>query len=146
MVTVEDIMSKDVFKIEKSENVYAAVNMMSMNTVSCLVVIDNGKGAGIITRRDVLEKVVLPRKNVDEVKVEEIMSTPVITMAANATLIAASGIMNAKKIKQIPIVNNDDLIGIITQTDIVLNINNVVQSFSMSAKVSEDTTTEKNEQ
>jgi CBS domain-containing protein len=127
MVIIKDVMSKDVITIEKEKTIFDAISIMCSKNISCLVIIENEKVVGIITRHDILEKVILEKIEPENAFVKDFMTTPVITLNENGTLIAASGIMNSKKIKQIPIVSDDNtLSGIITQTDIVINVNSLI--------------------
>jgi len=126
MVVIKDVMNRNVVTIDRNKIIYEAAELMSEKGISCLVIADEGKASGIVTRRDILEKVIIQRKNIEEIKVSEIMTSPVITINQEATLIYAAGIMNYRKIKQIPVVSNEQVVGIVTQTDIVLNINTIL--------------------
>lgn len=133
MVVVKDLMNSEVCSIDRRSSAFEAASMMTKKGVSCLIVTsgENTKQAeGIVTRRDVFEKVVVKRKDIDSVLVEEIMHAPVITVLSTASLVAASGIMKARRIKQLPVVEADEdgsVIGIITQTDIVANMNAILK-------------------
>ncbi|MGM5488885.1 MAG: CBS domain-containing protein [Nanobdellota archaeon] len=126
MVFIKDIMHRHVFTIDKSQTVFSAAEKMSNKGISCLVIVEEDVPKGIITRRDIFEKVIIAKKNPEEMTVAMVMTTPVVTMNEGASLIAASGIMNARKIKQVPIVSEEKLVGIVTQTDIVSNINTIL--------------------
>lgn len=122
MVMLRDIMKPEVLTITPTSSIYEAARKMAANGVSCLVVFYHDDISGIITRRDILEKVVVNRMDLDQTKVEDIMTTPVITMKPEATIAAASGIVDSKRIKQIPILEDGKLAGIVTETDLVLNL------------------------
>lgn len=126
MVVIKDVMNKNVETVKPDSTIYAAAELMSSKGISCLIISEDEKVSGIVTRRDILEKVIVQRKNPDEIKVSEIMTAPVITVNEEATLIYAAGIMNYRKIKQIPVVSQEKVAGIVTQTDIVLNINTIL--------------------
>lgn len=122
MVMLKDIMKSEVLTITPTSSIYEAARKMASNGVSCLVVFYHDDISGIITRRDILEKAVVNRVNLDQAKVEDMMTTPVITMKPEATIAAASGIVDSKRIKQIPVLNDGKLVGIVTETDLVLNL------------------------
>lgn len=126
MVIISDIMHKDVFQTSKDATCFDAVKELCDKGVSCLAVTENGSLEGIITRRDIFEKLILSKKNPEAFNVSDIMSSPAITVNSNATLIAASGLMKEKGIKQLPVVDEDQLVGVITQTDLVMNINKLI--------------------
>ncbi len=127
MVTIKDFMHTEVKTITKDESVYGAAKVMSENGISCLIVVEDNSPIGIVTRRDIFENVLISRKDVDQTKVEDIMTKDIVTLKPEGTIIAASGIMSLKKVKQIPIVKDGKLNGIITQTDIVKNINVIMK-------------------
>ncbi len=110
MVYIKDVMSQIVYTIDKNKTILDAAKEMSTKGVSCLVIKENENIEGIITRRDILEKVVAEKIKPETVKVVKKMSLPVITINENAALIAASGIMNVKKVKQLPVVNKNKLV------------------------------------
>ncbi len=127
MVTLKKVMCKKVVTISKDDNILEASSRMAENGISCLVVMENEEIVGIITRRDVLEKVVVKKLEPEKIKIKEIMSTPVKTLNEESHLIVAAGVMNAAQIKQLPVVNQENkLIGIVTQTDVVRNINTLL--------------------
>ncbi len=132
MITIHDVMNKNVLTVNKDSTIFEAAEIMANKEVSCLVVVEDGNVKGILTWRDILGKVVIKKLNLEAVKASEIMASPVITINQDATLHAASGIMNIKKIKQLPVVNQGKLVGIITQTDVVRNINYILESDKMN--------------
>jgi signal-transduction protein with cAMP-binding, CBS, and nucleotidyltransferase domain len=127
MVIIKEIMTSNIFTIGKNNTIYQAAELMANKGVSCLLILNENNADGIITRRDILEKVILKKINPEEATVLEHMTTPVFTMNVDATIIAASGIMNAKKIKQLPIEMDQKIVGIVTQTDVVRHINKILE-------------------
>lgn len=126
MVEIQEIMSEFVTSVEKTNNTFEAANLMALKGISCLIVQENESVIGIITRRDILEKIVSQEKNPKDCLVEDIMSYPVHTVEPQMNPIFVAGIMDAKKIKQLPVVKDNKLLGIVTQTDIIKNINSIV--------------------
>lgn len=126
MVNFVEIMEKSVKTIRKDSTVLEASKTMAHNGITCLVVASGDSIEGIITRRDILEKVVVREMHPSQVKVEEIMTHPVITVEKNSNMVEAAELMNSHSIKQLPVVNDDRLVGIVTQTDIIRNLNNIL--------------------
>ena len=118
-LTVVDVMRKDVVTICSDETVASAAKIMSENNVSCVVVADNGSVAGILTETDFLKKVAVREKDFDRIKVREIMSCPVETISPDLSVFDAIRIMEEKHIKRLPILEKKQLVGIVTQTDLV---------------------------
>jgi CBS domain-containing protein len=83
-----------------------------------LVAVDNGEIIGILTERDLLKRVLETCKNPKETKVSEIMTKNVIVGDPDMQLIEATRLMFENKVKKLPIVEGDRLVGLITLTDI----------------------------
>ncbi|MBA7641760.1 Anaerobic nitric oxide reductase transcription regulator NorR [subsurface metagenome] len=118
-LTVGNVMSKDVITICSDETVASAAKIMSENSVSCIVVADNGDVTGILTETDFLKRVAEREKDFDRIKVREIMSAPVESISPNLSVPDAVKIMEDKHIKRLPILEKKRLVGIVTQTDLV---------------------------
>jgi signal-transduction protein with cAMP-binding, CBS, and nucleotidyltransferase domain len=115
---VNQIMSKNVLTLDKSTSLQeAALNMTKLN-IGCVIVTDGVKSLGIITERDFVTKVAgLGRPLFTEIC--EIMSSPLITIGPEETIWEASEMMKQKMIHKLPVKENEQVIGIVTTTDIV---------------------------
>jgi len=112
-------MTKKVVAINQNATVLDACNKYRDFKVGCLVVTDDeGDCVGIATERDIIERAICRHKNPEQTKVGEIMSSKIITVQALDTLEKASKIMKENNIKKLPVVLNEELVGIITVTDI----------------------------
>jgi transcriptional regulator with GAF, ATPase, and Fis domain len=116
---VGDVMSKDVVTVCPDETVVSAAKMISENNISCIVVVDNGNVAGILTETDFLKRVVAEGKDFDEISVKEVMSSPVESIGSDLSVFEASRIMDEKHIKRVPVLGEGRLVGIVTQTDLI---------------------------
>ncbi len=118
-LNVGDVMSKEVAAISPEEIVISAAKIMSDSKISCLVIMDQGNVIGIITETDVLRRVAKKGKDIYQVKLGKIMSSPVESVPSDLSVLEASKIMGAKRIKRLPIIDEGKLVGIVTQTDLV---------------------------
>lgn len=118
-LTVGNVMSTDVITICSDETVASAAKIMSENSVSCIVVVDNGNVAGILTETNFLKRLAAGEKGFDRIKVREIMSSPVESISPNLSVFDAIRIMEDKHTKRLPILEEKQLVGIVTQTDLV---------------------------
>jgi PAS domain S-box-containing protein len=118
-VTVADVMSKNVATISPDETVVSAAKMMSAKRISCLAVMHNEQMAGILTETDMLRRVAKNGKHFYQTKLEQIMSCPVKSVYPDMSVLEASEIMSEMRIKRLPILEQDKLVGIVTQTDLV---------------------------
>jgi CBS domain-containing protein len=116
---LKDIMVQSVVAIEPERSVKQAAKRMNLYKIGCLIVVNKGKAVGILTERDILKKVVEPSKNAEKTKVGEIMSTKLVVGAPDMDVVDAARMMLQKKIKKLPVVTNNKLVGLVTFTDIV---------------------------
>jgi CBS domain-containing protein len=114
------IMVKKVITITKDSTVEEAVRLMNEHEIGCLIVTDNkNKARGMLTERDLLKRVLAESKDPKKTKVEEVMSTPLISLEPDAEIGDVSRIMFQKNIKKMPIVSKGKLLGLVTLTDIL---------------------------
>jgi CBS domain-containing protein len=115
---VRDVMNKTVKTISPGESILEAARLMNKFRVGCLVVIRDSRLAGIVTERDILEKVVGKDKKGSEVKVSSIMTRKLILIEDDKDISEAVDIMNKSHVKKLPVVSGRTLVGILTPTDL----------------------------
>ena len=111
-------MNKNLIFVDKSTSIQDAAKKMTDEGIGCVIVKNDGKSVGILTERDFVTKVAsegLPLFT----DVSEIMSSPLITIPYDNTIWEASEIMKSKKIHKLPVIEKDNVVGIITTTDII---------------------------
>ena len=116
MPTVKDFMTKNVITIDASKTVIEAADLMSQNNVGDLVVMDKNTPVGIVTERDLVRRVLAERKSLN-IKVSEVMTTPLRVIDPEAPLKEAARRMVNKGIRRLPVIKDNKLVGIITATD-----------------------------
>jgi CBS domain-containing protein len=114
----EEIMVKNVVTLQRGISAYDAVKIMNKNRIGCLVVVDKGKIVGILTERDMLERVLEKCKDPKKTKVSEIMTENVIVGKPDMELTCAAKLLFKKKVKKLPIVERKRLVGLVTLTDV----------------------------
>lgn len=119
ILAVKDIMSSPVRTIRMDASVIDAVKKMNKFEIGCLVVIDGIRPVGIVTERDVLRKVVEASVDPSLMKVRDIMSTPLKVVSEDFSVERAAQVMLRYRIKKLPVVRDGNLLGIVTQTDLV---------------------------
>lgn len=117
---VSDVMHKDVATIDGSETVASAVAMMRTKKISSLVVNrrTHEDAWGIVTRKDIVSKVVDPGKDPKGVKIFEIMSKPVIMVSPGLALKYCARLFHNAGIRRAPVFDGKEIVGIISNTDI----------------------------
>jgi len=118
MKKVKDVMTKNVKTISPSATMAEAARIMKKNRIGCLVVVEGNKPVGIITERDIAYKIVAEEKSSDTA-VKEIMTKDLKTIDKEKTLKDAARIMAAHVIRRLLVVENKELIGIITLEDVM---------------------------
>jgi len=115
---IENLMIRSVVTLPSCASVYEAVKLMNKNKIGCLVVVYNGEIVGILTERDLLERVLEKCRDPKEIAVSQIMTEHVIVGKPNMELSEATRIMFENGVKKLPIVKGNNLVGIVTLTDI----------------------------
>lgn len=115
-------MISNVVSVVDSVTVRYAASQMTRFGIGCLVVTEGNKVVGIVTERDILEKIVVLGRDPSIIKVNEIMSNPVVVVSPNTPLEDAVELMFKHQIKKLPVVDNINglpmLVGLVTLTDI----------------------------
>jgi CBS domain-containing protein len=115
---IENLMIRSVITMPADASAYEAVKISNKNRIGCLVVLDDSQIVGILTERDLLERVLEKCRNPKEIKVSEIMTKHVITGKPDMELSEAARLMFENKVKKLPIIDRNRLVGIVTLTDI----------------------------
>jgi CBS domain-containing protein len=115
---VEDVMTMDVITMDEKSLVKEAAETMSQNEISCVIAARKGKAIGILTESDLLKRVIVEGKNAKKTKIGEIMSSPLEVVAPGTSLEEALQLMFEKKIKKLPVVEKNHLLGLVSLTDI----------------------------
>ena len=115
-----DVMDRDVLRVPYAMTVSEALATMDEHNVIVLLVEPQHAGGqlGIITQRDIVSKVVAQERDPDALTVGEIRSVPLRTVSPQTPLSECSDFMTRKKIRRLPVKDGDDIIGIVSDTDI----------------------------
>jgi CBS domain-containing protein len=134
-ILLEKEMNPDVTRIHPDKTVKFAGQILKAVNIGCMVVVDDaGKILGILTERDIVQKVVADGYDPNTTPVKTIMSKNVITMDKKKTVEEAIDLMNEKNVKKIPIVDRGKLVGIVTMTDLMKTLRKAEASGAKKAK------------
>lgn len=111
-----------IWSIYPDSSVFEALRLMADKDVGALLVMDGEKMVGIMSERDYARKVVLLGKLSRETAVSEIMTPKVITVHPDQTIEECMEMMTAKRVRHLPVVENDRVIGMISIGDVVRDI------------------------
>jgi len=118
-IKAKDVMVTKVVTLDGNVSVKEAAEIMAQVGVSAVIVTIEGKANGILTERDILKRIVAEDKNSKKTKVMEIMSSPLVTIEPNMDLEEAARLMFEKKIKNLPVVHKNRLVGLVGLQDIL---------------------------
>jgi CBS domain-containing protein len=122
LIIVRDIMSKDVQMVRPDTTAQEVVATLSKFDIGSVLVVQSERPVGIITLRDVLSKVVVQCLAPRALTARQIMSSPLVTISESATVEEAARLMSQKKVKTLPVMEKDKLVGVLTYTDIVFEV------------------------
>ncbi|MBI4362844.1 MAG: CBS domain-containing protein [Euryarchaeota archaeon] len=137
---LRDLMIQNVMTTTPDSMVSEAARLMGQKAIGAIVVVQNGGVAGILTERDILLKIAAEGKDTRQTRVRDIMTHPVLTMGPDEDLDRAIQTMGEKKIRRLPIVEGGRLVGIVTSTDVLLNLKRELVEFAESAEATLATT------
>jgi CBS domain-containing protein len=118
MGQVRDIMEKNVITIDINETANHAANQMKENDISFLVIIENGKPVGVVSERDFVQKLCINNQNSSDVKISDIMSYKFRWVNPITKIEDAIQKMLNNNIRRLLILDDEKLVGVITQTDL----------------------------
>lgn len=117
-ITVKDVMTKSVISVDALITVNEAAKMMEDAKVGAVIVMENNTPIGIVTDRDFAVKIVAHAYQITT-PVKQIMSSPLIATSPDETVLMAADLMYTRDIRKLPVIENDQVVGIITSTDLV---------------------------
>jgi CBS domain-containing protein len=125
MKTVRDILREkgtQVYATSPDASVYDALQLMADKNIGALIVFEGDRMVGLISERDYARKIVLKNKFSRETAVSEIMSRDVVTVSPDRNLEECMEVITARRVRHLPVVEDDRVLGIISIGDIVKGI------------------------
>ena len=125
---IQDIMTKNPHTLEADNVLDLADDLMSMERVRHIPILERGKVVGIVSQRDLffsaLDKILGIQQRVQKdlmktIRAREVMSHPVITISAGASVKEAARLMAENRIGCLPVVKDKQFVGLVTETDIL---------------------------
>lgn len=125
IMKVKDIINQkgsDIYSVASDETVFNAIKRMSELKIGALLVMDNGNLSGIISERDYRDKVILVGKQSKTTSVREIMTSKVYKVDPSDNMNTCMRIMTNQKIRHLPVMENEKVIGVISIGDVVKSV------------------------
>jgi len=119
-IRVKDLMKADVKTVHKDATLLTAIKMMRDFSVSSLIIEpeSDGDAFGIITRKDIVEAIVMDPAGGTSLLVDDVMTKPAITVNAGLSISNCHQMMRMVGVRRLPVVNGTKLIGILSNADI----------------------------
>ncbi len=114
---IGSLMSEEIFAIDGNRNVQQAAEEMSRLCIGSLLVKQDGEYVGMITEVDIVRKVVAERHVPENVLVEEVMASPLISIEAQQSVVEANGLMEEKKLRHLVVRRYGDIVGVVSVRD-----------------------------
>jgi CBS domain-containing protein len=121
MANVSDILKTKgsyVASIARDRTVLEAAQQMNARRIGSLVIIENDRVVGMFTERDILTRVVAAQRDPTRTTVEQVMTTPIISCKLDTPIAECKHLMSGRRIRHLPVVEDDRLLGIVTAGDI----------------------------
>ena len=125
MASVRQILQSkghDIWSIGPELSVYDAIEMMAREEVGALVVLDGETLVGVLSERDYARKVVLQGRSSRDTKIKDIMTTRVVFARPDQSVQDCMAMMTDKRIRHLPVMDGDKLLGVISIGDLVKSI------------------------
>ena len=119
---VADIMSHPVITVDVWVNIRDAALLMTEKGVGCLIIVERGRPVGIVTKSDIIRRVVSLCKDPCIVKVEDVMSKPLKTIRKDVNILEAMRKMREQSITQMVVMDYDNLVGIVAERDVMRGV------------------------
>ena len=122
METVRDILEGKghaVYSLPPEASVYDAIALMADKGIGAVLVMKEGRLAGIVSERDYARKVILKGKLSKETRLDEVMTSPVIIVGPDQTVDECMRIVTDRRIRHLPVLDGDEVVGVVSIGDLV---------------------------
>jgi CBS domain-containing protein len=119
-------MRKRLVTVSPNEPVSGLTYQMTREDIGAAIVIDKGNPVGIITEKDILERVITPEKDVYKTLAKDIMSKPLISIESTSPIKEALNLMRKNKIRRLVVLEDGSLVGLVTERRLCARICNMI--------------------
>jgi CBS domain-containing protein len=126
--------SSSVYCVDVSDTVAEAVGLMNRERIGSVMVIKNGQYVGIFTERDVLNRVISAKLNAEKTRVEKVMTSDFVSVQENSTLRQTMHIMTNKRVRHLPVFEEEKLVGMISIGDVTRKLLEINQNEAASLR------------
>jgi CBS domain-containing protein len=135
-ILVKDIMTSPVITVDKRNSVDKVAQLMKKHKLGCIIVTGNDvKPLGIITESDLVTRVLAKNSKPSKLRAEDIMTSPLITIDPDKTLLEAARRMNKLNIRRIGVMYKGELSGIVSSKDILAYTPELIETIQEKATI-----------
>ncbi len=117
-ITIGDVMTKSVISVDAALTINETAKMMEDAKVGAVIVMEDNVPVGIVTDRDFAIKIAAHAYQITT-PIKQIMSSPLFSINSDESVRIAADLMHERKIRKLPVIDDGNVVGIITATDIV---------------------------
>jgi len=114
-----DSKGRTIISVAANASVFDAIKLMADKAVGSLLVMDGAELKGIVTERDYARKVIIKGRSSETTRVSEIMTSDVCTVVSTDTVNNCMTVMSSRKIRHLPVVDDGEVVGMISIGDLV---------------------------
>lgn len=121
-VTVGELLDRkghDVWSVTSQSTVYEALELMAEKNIGAVLILEGDNVVGIFSERDHARRIALKDRSLKQTRIREVMSSPVCYITAGRTIDECMALMTEKRVRHLPVLQDDKLIGMITIGDVV---------------------------
>lgn len=122
MPTIKDLLlnkNRKLITVSSTASIFDALKIMAESNIGCLIVLEGDNYVGMFTERDYARKIVLAGRSSDTTTVNEIMISDIPILNINDSIELCSKIMTEKTLRYLPVFENNQLVNLISQSDII---------------------------
>lgn len=134
-ILVREVMSHTPISISQESSVSAAARLMKDKDVGSLLVTDAGKTVGLVTERDLVVRVLAEKKDPEEITIQSIMSSPIMTIEPDANIVDTIRKMSRLGIRRLVVMEKGKTVGIVTERDILKVAPDLMEVLSEAAGI-----------
>jgi len=122
-VWIEKLMDNSVMSVNSTVPAFEAAKLMENSNLGAIVVLENLVPVGIVTNKDLTVKIIAHSYPADT-PIRRIMSSPLISITPETDINTAAELLSSRKIRKLPVIDDDEVIGILIASDIADHITN----------------------
>jgi signal-transduction protein with cAMP-binding, CBS, and nucleotidyltransferase domain len=125
LTRIESVLNwkgRDAWSVPACGTVRDALSLMVEKRIEALVVLSDGKVVGVLTERDCARRVALQGRDPSRVRVSDVMTSPALFVSERHTIGDCMSIMSARGFAHLPVLDGDDLVGVISMGDLVASL------------------------